>query len=142
MNFDFIKYEEKNNVAHVVLNRPDLHNAFNEKFISEITDVFLSINKKSHLRLCILKTSGTHFCAGADLNWMKSMASYTQAENEKDAKKLQDMFLAIDDLNIPLSRIEHAGATILFPKTSIGENGFMAHFIDTEGNRVALHSMK
>lgn len=46
-----------------------------------------------------------------------------------------------DDLNIPLGRIEHAGAKILLPKTSIGENGFMAHFIDTEGNRVALHSM-
>jgi uncharacterized protein len=47
-----------------------------------------------------------------------------------------------DDLNIPLARIEKAGAKILMPKTAIGENGFMAHFIDTEGNRVALHSMK
>lgn len=47
-----------------------------------------------------------------------------------------------DDLNIPLSRITNAGAKILLPKTAIGENGFMAHFIDSEGNRVALHSMK
>ncbi len=47
-----------------------------------------------------------------------------------------------DDLNIPLARIEKAGAKILMPKTSIGGNGFMAHFIDTEGNRVALHSMQ
>jgi predicted enzyme related to lactoylglutathione lyase len=47
-----------------------------------------------------------------------------------------------EDLDIPLSKIEGAGGKILFPKTSIGENGFMAHFIDTEGNRVALHSMK
>ena len=47
-----------------------------------------------------------------------------------------------DDLDIPLSRIEQAGGKIIMPKTSIGENGFMAHFIDTEGNRVALHSMK
>ncbi len=47
-----------------------------------------------------------------------------------------------DDLSIPLARIEKAGATILLPKTAIGQNGFMAHFIDTEGNRVALHSMK
>lgn len=47
-----------------------------------------------------------------------------------------------EDLNIPLSRIETAGAKILLPKTAIGGNGFMAHFIDTEGNRVALHSMK
>jgi len=47
-----------------------------------------------------------------------------------------------DDLNIPLSRIEGAGGKILFPKTSIGGSGFMAHFIDTEGNKVALHSIQ
>jgi uncharacterized protein len=47
-----------------------------------------------------------------------------------------------DDLSIPLLRIEKAGGKIIMPKTSIGENGFMAHFIDTEGNKVALHSMK
>lgn len=47
-----------------------------------------------------------------------------------------------DDLNVSLSKVEGAGGKIIFPKTSIGENGFMAHFIDTEGNRVALHSMQ
>ena len=47
-----------------------------------------------------------------------------------------------EDLSIPLAKVETAGGKIILPKTSIGENGFMAHFIDTEGNRVALHSMK
>lgn len=47
-----------------------------------------------------------------------------------------------DDLSTPLSKVEGAGGKIIFGKTSIGENGFMAHIIDTEGNRVALHSMK
>lgn len=47
-----------------------------------------------------------------------------------------------DDLSVSLSRVEQAGGKIILPKTSIGQNGFMAHFIDTEGNRVALHSMK
>lgn len=47
-----------------------------------------------------------------------------------------------EDLNLSLNKVEAAGGKIIFPKTSIGENGFMAHFIDTEGNRVALHSMK
>jgi predicted enzyme related to lactoylglutathione lyase len=46
-----------------------------------------------------------------------------------------------NDLSDPLSRVEKAGGKVVMPKTSIGENGFMAHFIDTEGNRVALHSM-
>jgi uncharacterized protein len=47
-----------------------------------------------------------------------------------------------DDLSTALSKVESAGGKILMPKTSIGGNGFMAHFLDTEGNRVALHSMQ
>ena len=47
-----------------------------------------------------------------------------------------------EDLNIPLAKVEAAGGKIIMPRTSIGENGFMAHFMDTEGNHVALHSMK
>jgi predicted enzyme related to lactoylglutathione lyase len=46
-----------------------------------------------------------------------------------------------DDLSQPLSRVEAAGGKIVLPKTSIGPNGFMAHIIDSEGNKVALHSM-
>jgi len=47
-----------------------------------------------------------------------------------------------EDLAAPLSRVEKAGGKIVLPKTSIGANGFMAHIVDTEGNRIALHSMK
>lgn len=47
-----------------------------------------------------------------------------------------------EDLSIALSKVEAAGGKIILPKSSIGANGFMAHFIDTEGNRMALHSPK
>lgn len=47
-----------------------------------------------------------------------------------------------EDLAEPLSRVEKAGGKIVMPKTAIGANGFMAHFLDTEGNLMALHSMK
>ena len=47
-----------------------------------------------------------------------------------------------EDLAVPLSKVEAAGGIILLPKTAIGPNGFMAHFADTEGNKVGLHSMK
>jgi predicted enzyme related to lactoylglutathione lyase len=47
-----------------------------------------------------------------------------------------------EDLDVPLSKVEQAGGKILLPKTSIGGNGFMAYFIDTEGNKIGLHSMK
>ncbi len=47
-----------------------------------------------------------------------------------------------DDLSVPLSKVEKAGGKILMPKTAIGQNGFMAHSADTEGNKVAFHSTK
>lgn len=47
-----------------------------------------------------------------------------------------------DDLSTPLSKVEKAGGKILLPKTSLGPNGFMAHILDTEGNKIAIHSMK
>jgi uncharacterized protein len=46
-----------------------------------------------------------------------------------------------DDLSVPLARVEKAGGKVIVPKTSLGPNGFMAQFIDSEGNKVALHSM-
>lgn len=45
-----------------------------------------------------------------------------------------------EDLSHVLNRVEGAGGNIVMPKTDIGENGFMAYFIDTEGNKVGLHS--
>ncbi len=45
------------------------------------------------------------------------------------------------DLSEPLGRVEVSGGKVTLPKMSIGENGYIAHFEDTEGNRVALHSM-
>lgn len=45
-----------------------------------------------------------------------------------------------NDLAVPLGRVESAGGTVILPKTSIGINGFIALFIDTEGNKVGFHS--
>lgn len=46
-----------------------------------------------------------------------------------------------EDLAVPLARVEAAGGKVIVPKTSLGPNGFMAQFVDPEGNRVAFHSM-
>lgn len=67
----------------------------------------------------------------------------TQAEGYEPSAKGSLVYLnGGDDLSIPLAKVEAAGGKILMPKTAIGPNGFMAHFTDTEGNKVALHSMK
>ena len=46
-----------------------------------------------------------------------------------------------EDLATPLAKVEEAGGQVVMPKTHIGEAGFIAQFIDSEGNKVAFHSM-
>ena len=52
------------------------------------------------------------------------------------------LYFSVDDIGETLRRINAKGGKTLMPKKSIGEYGFIAHFEDTEGNRLALHSMK
>lgn len=66
-----------------------------------------------------------------------------QGDNYEPSNKGSLIYLnGGDDLSQILSKVEKAGGKVLLSKTSIGQNGFMAHFLDTEGNKVALHSMK
>lgn len=67
----------------------------------------------------------------------------TQAQGYEPSAKGSLVYLnGGDDLSVPLSKVEAAGGKVVLPKTAIGSNGFMAHFTDTEGNKLGLHSMK
>jgi len=85
------------------LSRPDIHNAFNEHLIAELTSVFRDI-RKTHpkARSVVLTGEGSAFSAGADLNWMKKMATYTKEQNERDSHQLFDMFYAIKTCELPV----------------------------------------
>ena len=52
------------------------------------------------------------------------------------------VYFECEDVGNESSRVESAGGKLLFPKTAIGEHGFISQFIDTEGNRIGLHSNK
>lgn len=82
-------------VATITLNRPQLRNAFNETAIADLTMAFDEVSQDADVRAIVLAANGPAFCAGADLNWMKKMAGYTQAENEADALRLADMLRTI-----------------------------------------------
>lgn len=94
-NFKNLLLDIHDTVATITLNRPDLHNAFNEVMISELTDVFTGLSKDKKIRVILLTGAGNSFCAGADLVWMKKMARYSKAQNLADAKRLHCMLLTI-----------------------------------------------
>lgn len=91
-NFDTITYSFKDKIATVTLNRPEVHNAFNQVMIAELTDVFKNISGDDEVRVVVLTGNGKSFSAGADLNWMKKMINYTYEENLDDSLKLAELF--------------------------------------------------
>lgn len=82
-------------LATVTLNRPDVRNAFNETTITELALAFDELGRRDEVRAIVLAANGAAFCAGADLNWMKKMAGYSDAENLEDATRLADMLRTI-----------------------------------------------
>ena len=88
-------------VLTVTLNRPDVHNAFNDELIAEAIDLFGSIDA-SAARAVVLTGTGKNFCAGADLNWMSRMVSYTRDENVRDSAQLAKMYALIDECPLPV----------------------------------------
>ena len=102
-------------VATVTLNRPEVRNAFNDEVIAEMTAVFSELQERAEVRCIVLAGNGPAFCAGADLNWMKSMAGYTRDENVADAAALANMLKGIYRCPKPtIARIQgdvYAGGT-------------------------------
>ena len=86
-------------VAIVTLNRPDKHNAFNAQVIARLSDIFETLRANTdEARVVFLRGAGRSFSAGADLEWMKAAAHYTEAENEEDALALATMLKRLYDL--------------------------------------------
>jgi methylglutaconyl-CoA hydratase len=95
MNWQTLDVSVADKVATVTLNRPELRNAFNETTIAELAQAFDELGQDEAVRAIVLAANGPAFCAGADLNWMKKMAGYSQAENQADAMRLASMLRTI-----------------------------------------------
>jgi len=93
-SYSCILVERRGEVLVVTLNRPEIGNAFNNELIRELTEAFVSVEGK--VRAIVLTGAGKVFCAGADLNWMRRMAEFTEEENYADARAMDQMFYAID----------------------------------------------
>ena len=96
-------------VAQVRLNNPDKHNAFDDEIIGELTEAFVAIVDNSNVRVMVLGSEGKSFSAGADLEWMKRMASYSYDENLRDASALALMLKTLNEIPQPtIARIQGA----------------------------------
>ncbi len=100
-DYDYIMVDGQE-IVTVTLNRPDIHNPFDDKMIAELTSCFYEVQCNEVARVLIITGAGKSFCAGADLNWMKRMGQYSLEENLADAEGLSGMFQTLEDIEIPV----------------------------------------
>ena len=97
-----IQVSRQGAVATVTLARPEVRNAFDAATIAALHAAFLELGADTQVRVVVLTAEGAAFCAGADLNWMREMAGYGDAENRADGLKLARMLRALADCPKPV----------------------------------------
>jgi methylglutaconyl-CoA hydratase len=106
-----LRVERLGPVARVVLDRPEVRNAFNAELIGALTDAFATFADEppDALRVVVLAGEGPVFCAGADVEWMRAAGAMDLDANEADAGRLATMLETIDTCPVPvLTRVQGA----------------------------------
>lgn len=107
--FKHLQIRREKAVEYLVLNRPEVRNAFNEDVIAELAAWAAEAGRDAQLRAVVISGAGPVFCAGGDLTWMSKMAAYSHEENIRDATAAARMFAAIDTLPVPvIARVQGA----------------------------------
>ena len=101
---------DERGVASLILNRPDVHNAFDDVLIGRLNEALDELAGNDDVRVVKVVGRGTSFSAGADLNWMRRMAEYSQEENLADARRVAHMFHKLASFPRPTLAIVHGNA--------------------------------
>ncbi|MGY0634523.1 enoyl-CoA hydratase/isomerase family protein [Luteimonas sp. A478] len=107
---DALTIKREGPVARLRLERPELHNAFDAALIDALTTALEQLAGDAGVRVVVLEGAGRSFSAGADLNWMRSMASAGEAENREDALALARLMRTLDELQKPTIARVHGAA--------------------------------
>jgi|SRR6185295_7051258 len=105
-----LKTDIQDAVARVTLDRPEIHNAFNEELIQHLTQTFKQLGAREEIRAIVLQGNGKSFSAGADLNWTKRVAGFTPEEILRDAQAAIEMFLTVVRCPKPVIARVHGSA--------------------------------
>ena len=88
-------------IRQIALNRPDVHNAFDDGLIAELTSALVEAGRAEAVRAVVLTGTGASFSAGADLNWMRGMATASEQENREDSLRLAALVRTLQFLPKP-----------------------------------------
>jgi len=85
-------------VASVTLNRPAVHNCFNDQVIERLLAIFTEIKGRSDIRVVVIRGEGKSFSAGGDLDWMRRSGQQDYATNLAQTLVLAQLFKTLNDL--------------------------------------------
>ena len=97
----FVSEVDASGVATLTLDRPEIHNAFDERTVAALTECFGRWGADSSVRAVVLAARGESFCAGADVGWMRRAAGFSDAENLADAGALAELLRVLNTLPKP-----------------------------------------
>jgi methylglutaconyl-CoA hydratase len=107
--FETLTLEHAGPTATLWMARPEVFNAFNEQLIDELTRACALLEQDASVRVVVLGGLGTHFSAGADLNWMRRAATASEQDNLEDARRFARMLRALSTLSKPtIARVQGA----------------------------------
>src|ERR1700723_2375925 len=95
MNERAVEIEYSGTVAWIWMNRPEVHNAFDESLIEALGNAFLDLSENKAVRVLVLSGRGKSFSAGADVDWMKRQGSASIEGSTADARRLARLFQTI-----------------------------------------------
>ena len=108
-SYEHLRRTDGGPVATVTLRRPEARNALNAALVGEVARCFEELAQDESVRVVVLSGEGPAFCAGADVGYMRDTAGFSYEENLEDARRLADMFLAVDELPKPVvARVQRA----------------------------------
>lgn len=110
MTLSTLEIETNGQAAWIWLNRPTVHNAFDETLITELTSTLGRLDREPGLRAIVLAGRGKSFSAGADLNWMKRQGAASTDENIADATRLAELFRVLSECAKPTIARVHGAA--------------------------------
>ena len=107
MSYQHLLVAKEKGLAILTFNRPDKRNAMHGEMLQEISAALQQLAKDEDVSVLIINGSGEHFCAGADINWMKVVGTFSSEENQRDAEVLANLLYQLYEFPKPTIALAH-----------------------------------
>ena len=118
--YESFNLEIENNIANIILSRPEQLNSMSRKFWVELPEILEEVNRNSEIRVLIISSTGKHFCAGMDLSAFDNGVANIPKEKRPDnarigealyrsAKELQEYISKLEKIRVPVIAAIHGG---------------------------------